>query len=80
MTAMEGFTEAQVGALDRANEILREHFEASLVAVVTTLEGDEGKEISNVRWAGGRIQALGLCAEANDWILHSGNPDNTPHP
>jgi hypothetical protein len=72
---MSGFTQPQLDALERANEIIREHFEASLVAVVTSVEGDDGKEVSVVRWHGGRIQALGLCSEAKDWIFRSGNPE-----
>lgn len=67
---MSALTEAQSQAAERAYDILREHFDASLIVVLATTGADDHQEASRVFWHGGRTLALGLATEAKDRILH----------
>lgn len=55
------FTPAQEQAMEKVYDILREHFDASVFAVVTDIEATDGQEVNTIYWHGGRIRALGLA-------------------
>jgi hypothetical protein len=59
-------TEVQEAVFGRINELLREHFEGSLICVVD--EGDEGT-LSTLRYNGGLLQAIGLARTAEATLL-----------
>jgi len=58
-------TEVQEEVFGRINELLREHFEGSLICVVD--EGDEGT--LSLRYNGGLLQAIGLARTAEATLL-----------
>ncbi len=68
-------TDAQHDALRQVQGFLKEHFEGSLVAVITSPEGSDDKDETKVMWHGGHILARGLALEAADWVKAGGNPD-----
>lgn len=61
------FTPAQNMAIERIADILREHFDGGLVAVVA--DADDHREISTVFWHGGGMRAMGLAVEAKLKLL-----------
>lgn len=54
------FTKAQEDAMEKVYDILKEHFDASVFAVVTDIESTDGQEVNTIYWHGGRVRALGL--------------------
>ncbi len=73
---MNGFTPAQEEAIEKVYDILREHFEGSVFAVVANSEDSDSEEISTVYFHGGRMQAIGLVTMAQVKILNK-EPDRT---
>lgn len=72
---MTAFTPQQQSALESAYQILGEHFDGSLIVVLTECGDDKPQEAVRVYWHGGRLQALGMCEDAKDRILRK-EPDN----
>ncbi len=68
-------TEAQQAALNRACEILDEHFDAYALVVMADQETkDEGlQEVTRLRYYGGACQALGLFQKGTHFILTKHN-------
>jgi hypothetical protein len=61
-------TQAQEEVFERVSELLREHFEGSLVCVVD--ETSEGK-LTTLQYNGGLLQAIGMaCAAEAKMIAH----------
>lgn len=56
------FTQAQEAALARAQDILREHFDTSVILVLTDNVNDDSgtTEVSTMLWSGGKMSSLGL--------------------
>lgn len=65
---MDGhFTEQQREALNRAYDILGEHFDHTLIAVASETEHDgQPAETARCFWTGGYMAARGLADEAID--------------
>lgn len=67
MSGKTHFTEVQQAALERAYEILGEHFDGCLIGVIADVEvpgSEEQQESVRVYYAGGRTLALGLACQA----------------
>jgi hypothetical protein len=57
---MSVLAEHQKEALEQAYDLLKEHFDASLLVVTAVvMDGDEEREATQIYWAGGYMQALG---------------------
>lgn len=67
-------------ALQKAWDILTEHFDHVLVVANWECEDDEGKrsDAHEGWWHGGSIAAIGLAEFAKDRILNSGTKFNEP--
>lgn len=63
---MSALTDAQQEALNRAQQILGEHFDTSVIAVLAVIPAPGGglNEASQVAHSGGRMAAIGLAVEA----------------
>lgn len=67
---IDGFTDQQVQALEKAFESLGEHFEGVLVAVSTEVPVDDfTAEPARVYWTGGYFKALGMAEYATHKML-----------
>ena len=66
---MTGFTDVQRAELEKAWDILTEHFNGVLLAVLAECGDAVEKEAVRVYFKGGRVQAIGLCEEAKDRLL-----------
>lgn len=53
-------TAAQVQALQKMQEIMREHFSAGVVTVIGEMENDDKREDIQSLWHGGAATAYGL--------------------
>ncbi len=80
---MNEFTKAQIEALDKCYDILKEHFDASVFAVVADMETNDTQEVNTTYWHGGRVRALGLAHIAVHKLTHKpseepadGRPDS----
>lgn len=62
------WTPAQIAALEKIGEIVREHFEAG--AVVLLADIDDRREELRHTYHGGKATALGLLATAQHRMLH----------
>jgi hypothetical protein len=58
------FSPQQIEAMQKALELLGEHFPNVLIAVRTDVEDDPDREATNVIWRGSRITAMGLASNA----------------
>lgn len=79
-TTPDPMTDSQRQALQKAWDILTEHFDH--VLVVADWESDDHKgnrcNAHEGWWHGGSIPAIGLAEFAKDRILHSGTKFNEP--
>lgn len=66
----------QRDALEAAYELLREHFDSSLISVSTS--NSNGKESTEVYWAGGYITAIGLAYHSARSIENVKEDSNDP--
>jgi hypothetical protein len=55
-------TDAQNQILNEITDILKEHFEGSVLCVVN--DADDGGDISSLRYTGGMMQAIGILTSA----------------
>jgi hypothetical protein len=62
-------TQAQDAALDQIRHLVREHFEAGLVAVTAEVEADDFHDNTEILWHGGFANAIGLCLITRKRIL-----------
>jgi hypothetical protein len=69
-------TRAQRDAIERAYELLGEHFESVLLVVNYELDGEAAEEAHEGYWSGGSMTALGLAEFARNKILNSGKNAN----
>ena len=62
--------------MDKVEEILREHFEGSVVGVAAEVEDDDNQEETLAFWHGGWSRAMGLAFMAQSEIKRkSRRPD-----
>lgn len=61
-------SDAQTEALDRVQEILCEHFEASMVIVEYHTDDDDKTTMTAVCRNASRATALGLCEIGKDYV------------
>lgn len=63
---MSSLTKAQNAALEQARQLLAEHFDTAVIAVLANgLHHDGGQsEITSIHHTGGRMAAIGLAVEA----------------
>jgi hypothetical protein len=59
-------TEAQTEIFNRVNDLLKEHFDGSLVAVV---DADDPGTVATLQYNGGLLQAIGLARVAEAKML-----------
>lgn len=80
MSAIDGFTEQQVAAIERAVETLGEHFEGALICVSTDVQHDGfAHEPTRIYWTGGYCRALGMAQYATHKMLrHYNQARRTP--
>lgn len=63
---MSVLADHQQEALEQAYDLLKEHFDASLLVVTAIVNvGDREQEATQIYWAGGYMHALGHCNYAN---------------
>lgn len=81
MSDTDPMTPAQREALDKAWNILAEHFERVLLVIDWDVEtGEDRNSRVNAHeclWHGGSLSAIGLAVFAHDRILHGGERYNT---
>lgn len=65
-------TLAQQQALEKAYDLLGEHFDHVLIAISTEYAQEDGMVATRVFWKGGPIPAIGLCEEAKTTLLNTG--------
>lgn len=63
---MSQLTKAQDQALEQARQLLAEHFDTAVIAVLANGLHDDGgqSEITSIHHTGGRMAAIGLAVEA----------------
>lgn len=74
-------TPAQRVAIQKAWDILTEHFERVLVVADWDCEGDDGEQANAHEgwWHGGALAGVGLAEFAKDRMLKSGRKYNDPN-
>lgn len=66
---MSGFTEQQHEALEKAWDILTEHFDGCVLGVLSECGDNEPQEATKGYWHGGRIMAIGLVEDLKHYML-----------
>lgn len=71
---------SQRQAIQKAWDILTEHFERVVVVADWEVEDEDGKreDAHEVWWHGGALSAIGAAMYAQDRLLKSGKKDNDP--
>jgi hypothetical protein len=74
LTPKDPLSDAQRAALQKAYDLLTEHFEAAIIVCDWECDDPDEKRTSahECWWHGGSIAAIGLAAYAKDRILRSG--------
>ena len=68
-------TERQEQCLAQARALLAEVFEAFVVVVDTTANGEDTASVHSAVWGGGWCRALGMVVAAKHKILHGAESD-----
>lgn len=71
-------TKAQQEAVEKAYELLSEHFDHALIMVGGEHHTESGKSFSRGYWSGGYLAALGATMEAQRMIQYSQTSDTAP--
>ena len=65
-------TQAQSDAIEQIRHLVREHFDAGLVAVTAEIEESDIHDSTEILWHGGYARAIGLCQIARKRIQKAG--------
>jgi hypothetical protein len=65
-------TQAQSDAIDQIRHLVREHFEAGVIALTAEVEESDTHDSTEIVWHGGYARATGLCRIAEKRIRKSG--------
>lgn len=65
-------TQAQETAFEQIKHLVREHFDAGLVAVTGEIEESDIHDDTQILWHGGYARAVGLCQIARKRIQKAG--------
>lgn len=80
MTEADPMSPAQREAMQKAWDLLTEHFERVLLVIDFECEGENGKrqDAHQGFWHGGALSAIGMCEYAKDRVLNGYERDNAP--
>jgi len=73
---MSCLTQAQTDAFEKCKELLREHFDAGVIMVATSVEGSDNRDTSRSSYHGGAFTALGLIDVERETLMRSSAMSN----